>query len=528
MSRPVATVHAVVWREIRTSTITVAILVAGVIEIGLRSFVASGGALGTLALMPLVKNPAVAALYGRVDALDTGGIFVVWKMGAFLLLMVALWAALSATRLTRGHEDDGSWDVLVIGRRDRSSVLRTTIRVLGEACAVVAAASLLVLILGAQSVAGSAYFALGVLATGWSGAAVGLLAAQFVAPRRSASQAALALIVLTFFVRMVADATVANEWLRDVTFFGWVEKIGAFQHLDPASSLPALAGPVLTVVAVVTLQRRRDAGGALFTNTDRAAARPRLLGSSWSFAWRERASVGRWWTLALALFGGILGYLTHALVSLASTDPGYVSLLDRFGYGAMVTGVGFVALATAALSVAFTYLVFTWIASAASDELRGRLDVALATGPRRTTWISSVALSAILAVVVAATATTLAMWVGVRISGTPMSLATVGQAVASALGLVPFFVGVGLLLVGVVPRAAFAVGSVLIVVAYVVQALGPILRWPAWSLALDPFHYLRAVPVQSGDAVGLAWVTLVGVAVGVVGLRRYVRRDIVG
>lgn len=512
MSRPVTTVREVVWREIRTSTIIITLLVAGVIEIGLRSFVASGGALGMLALMPLVQNPAVAALYGRVAALDTGGIFVVWKMGAFLLLMVAVWAALSATRLTRAHEDDGSWDVLVIGRRDRSSVLRTTIRVLGEACVVVAASSFLVLVVGAQSVTGSAYFALGVLATGWSGAAVGLLAAQFVAPRRSASQAALAVIVLAFFVRMVADAAAPNEWLRDATFFGWVEKVGAFQRLDPVSLLPALVGPALASVIVVSLQRFRDAGGALWTHADSAAARPRLLGSSWSFAWRERASVWRWWTLALALFGGILGYLTNALVSLASTDPGYVALLDRFGYGAMVTGVGFVALTTAALSVAFTYLAFTWIASAAIDEIRGRLDVALGTGPRRLTWM----------------ATTLAMWLGVRISGTPMALGTVTQAIVSSLGLVPFFVGVALLLVGGVPRAAFAVGSVLIVVAYVVQALGPILKWPTWSLALDPFHYLRAVPVQPIDVAGLAWVSLVGLAVGALGLRRYVRRDIVG
>ena len=528
MSRPITTVHAVVWREIRASTTIVTLLVAGVIEIGLRSFEASGGALGMLALMPLVQNPAVAAMYGRVDALDTGGIFVVWKMGAFLLLMVAVWAALSATRLTRAHEDDGSWDVLVIGRRDRASVLRTTILVLGETAVVVAVSSFLVLLAGAQSVAGSAYFALGVLATGWSGAAVGLVAAQFVAPRRSASQAALAVIVLAFFVRMVADATAANEWLRDVTFFGWVEKIGAFQRPDAVSLLPALLGPVLMAGTVVVLQRHRDAGGALWTHPDSAPARPRLLGSSWSFAWRERASVWRWWTLALALFGGILGYLTHALVSLASTDPGYVSLLNRFGYGAMVTGVGFVALTTAALSVAFTYLAFTWIASAAVDEIRGRLDVALGTGPRRLTWIASVVASAILAVAVAATATTLAMWLGVRISGTPMSLGTVTQAIVSSLGLVPFFVGVALLLVGGVPRAAFTVGSVLIVVAYVVQALGPILKWPAWSLALDPFHYLRAVPVQPIDVAGLAWVSLVGVAVGVLGLRRYVRRDIVG
>ena len=528
MSRAITTVRAVVWREVRSSTLVIAILVAAVIEVGLRSFVASGGALGMLALAPLVQNPAVAALYGRVATLDNGGVFVVWKMGAFMLLMVAVWAALLATRLTRGHEDTGSWDVLVIGRRSRTTVLATTTVVVAQAVVVVAAASWLVLVAGGQSVGGSTYFALGVVATGWSGAAVGLLSAQFVAPRRAASQVAIAVCVAAFFVRMVADAAVSSEWLRDLTFFGWVEKIGPFQSADPAALAPALAGPILVAVLVLYLQGRRDAGGALWTHRDSAPATTFLLGSAWTFAWRERSSVWRWWTFGLAIFGGILGYLTHALVSLAKTDPGYVALLDRFGYGAMVTGVGFVALATAALSVAFTYLVFTWIATAASDEVKGRLDVALATGPRRLTWLASVVATALLAVCVAATVTTLAMWLGVRLSGTSMPLTTVAKAIVASLGLVPFIVGVGIWLVGRTPRISFAAGSVFILVAYVVQALGPILKWPNWTLALDPFHYLRAVPVQPVDASGLVWVSLVGVAVGALGLWRYARRDVVG
>ena len=528
MSRPLTTVRAVVWREARSSTIIITVLIAAVIEVGLRSFVASGGAVGMLALQPLVQNPAVAALYGRVANLDTGGVFVVWKMGAFMLLMVAVWSALLATRLTRAHEDDGSWDVLVIGRRDRGSVLRTTTLILALSVVVVAMVSGLVLLAGGQSAAGSAYFALGVLATGWSGAAIGLLAAQFVAPRRSASQAAIAIIIAAFFVRMVADSTVSTEWLRDVTFFGWVEKIGAFQHANPLALVPALVGPMVIAVVVVILQGRRDAGGALWTHPDSAPPQPFLLGSAWTFAWRERSSVWRWWTSGLAIFGGILGYLTHALVSLAQTDPGYVALLKRFGYGAMVTGVGFVALVTAAISVAFTYLVFTWIATVASDEVKGRLDVALATGPRRLTWLASVLASGLLAVVVAAGVTTLSMWLGVRLSGTPMSLSTVFKAIASSLGLVPFIVGVALWLVGRLPRSSFVVGSVFILVAYVVQALGPILKWPNWALACDPFHYIRAVPVQPVDLTGLAWVSVVGAGIGALGLWRYSRRDVVG
>ncbi|MDH2903240.1 MAG: hypothetical protein PXZ08_04720 [Actinomycetota bacterium] len=528
MSRAVTTVRAAVWRELRTSVVVVTVLFASVIEIGLRSYVASGGALGMIGLQPLVQNPAVAALYGRVSNLDNGGIFVVWKMGVFLLLVVAVWASLNATRLTRAHEDDGSWDVMVIGRRNRDAVLRTTTLTLLESGAVVGAASWLVMLVGGQSSSGSAYFGLGVMAASWSGASIGLLAAQVAAPRRAASQASLVIIVVAFFARVVADASTSTLWLRDVTFFGWIEKIGAFQRLDPLALVPALGGPLLTCLALWWLQDRRDAGGALWTHADSASPTPFLLGSPWTFAWRERSSVWRWWTLGLAAFGAILGYLTHALVSLAQTDPGYVVLLNRWGLGQMVTGVGFVAIAAVLMSVAFTFLVVSWIATAAGDEVKGRLDVALATGPRRVAWLASVVVSALAAVVVAAVATTLMMWWGVRLSGTPMSLRTVAEAVGGSLGLTPFMVGASVWLVARVPRLAFAVGAIFILVEYIVQALGPTLKWPALVMQSDPFHYLRAVPVQTFNWAGLAGVSLVGVGIGSLGLWRYVHRDVVG
>jgi ABC-2 type transport system permease protein len=527
VSRAVTTVRAVAWREVRSSVLVVVVLLVGVIEVGLRSFVASGGAAGMISLEPLVRNPALAALYGRVSNLDNGGIFVVWKMGAFLLLTVAIWAALNATRLTRAHEDDGSWDIMVIGRRNRDAVLRSTTRVLFESGVVVGAASWLVMLAGGQSPSGSAYFALGVVATAWSGTSVGLLAAQVAAPRRAASQASLAIIVAAFFVRVVADASTSTQWLRDASFFGWVEKIGAFQRVDALAVWPALAGPVLVTGTLWWLQDRRDAGGALWTHADSASPQHFLLGSSWTFAWRERSSVWRWWTLGLAAFGAILGYLTHALVSLALTDPGYVALLDHWGMGEMVSGVGFVALASVVMSVPFAFLVVSWIASAASDEVKGRLDVALATGPRRAVWLASVVMSGLLAMACAAGATTLTMWWGVRLSGTPMSFRTVAEAMASSLGLIPFMVGGSIWLVARLPRIAFAVGSVFILIEYIVQALGPALQWPTLILEADPFHYLRGVPVQPFNLGELAWVSLVGLGLGVLGMWRYERRDVV-
>ena len=526
MSRAVTSVHSLVWREMRRNTVVVAVLVVLIIETGLKSFNASGGAAGMVGLAPLLANPAVAALYGRVDNLNTGGAFVVWKMGAVLVMTVAIWAALSATRLTRAHEDDGNWDVLVIGRRNRDTVLRTTTLVLAEMGLVAAAASGLMMRAGGQSTSGSLYYALGMLSIAWSGAIIGLLSAQIAAPRRAASQLALALVVLAFLLRVVADAGSSLEWMRDLTFFGWVEKIGAFQTVDAGAAVPALVGPLVAVAAVWWLQDRRDVGGALYTHADSATAKPAFLSSPWLFAWRERSSVWRWWTLGLAVFGVIMGYLTHALVSLAHSDPSYTALLNHWGMGAMVTGVGFVAIAATVMSVVFTLLVVSWISSTGADEVKGRLDLVLATGVSRSTWMFAVTAGSLACVVVAGAATTLALWGGVRLSGTAMALSTVAEAVAGSLALVPFMVGLSVWLVARFPRLAFALGAMLVIVAYVAQILGPVLRWPALVLEVNPFHYLRSVPVSPFDLGGFLGVTLVGAAIGAAGLWRYTRRDV--
>ena len=521
-------VRALVWRETRTATIVMMVLVGAVIEVGLRSYAASGGAAGMLALQPLLTNPAIAALYGRVANLDNAGSFVVWKMGAFLLLAVALWAALAATRMTRASEDGGAWDLLVIGRRERGRVLAETLLVLAISGVVVGVVAGLVMVLGGQGRGASAFYGLGVVASAWSGTAAGALAAQLAAPRRASTQVAIAFVVAAFFVRVIADAASSTHWLLDATFFGWIEKVGAFQTLDPLAVVPALAGPIVVGVVVGVLQTRRDVGGALYVHADAADARPRGLGSPWLFAWRERASVWKWWTVGLAIFGAILGYLTHALVALARTDPGYVALLRHWGFGAMVTGVGFIAFVSLVMSVAFTFLVVAWIATVASDEVKGRLEVAWSTGPRRSTWLATVVATSLVALTVAVAATVVAMWVGVHVSGTNLSLLTVAHAEVASLALTVFMVGLSVVLVGVVPRAAFALGAVFVIVAYVTQSLGPVLHWPSLLLAADPFHYLRAVPVQAFDWRGFWGVSAAGVALGALGLWRYVRRDAVG
>ena len=118
------------------------------------------------------------------------------------------------------------------------------------------------------------------------------------------------------------------------------------------------------------------------------------------------------------------------------------------------------------------------------------------------------------------------MWLGIVVSGSSLALSMVLQSMLSVLGVMPFVIGLSVALIAFLPRGSFATLTAGLSCVFIVTALGPVLHWPAWLLALSPFHYLRAVPLQSPDWGGLAWLTMIGVLGGAVGAVHFCRRDL--
>lgn len=528
MSRSIRTVYALGWRLTRTTTVVATLLVATMIEVGLRAYVASGGAVGMASVDPLLLNPAVAALEGRISNLATAGAFVEWKMGTFLFLGCALWAALTATRLTRLSEDNGTWEHLAIGQRSRSRVLTVATLVLAMNGLIVGVVALAELVISGQSWTPSLLFTASVVGASWTGAALGLVAAQVVAPRRVASQVAASAVAVMALVRIMADASLSTEWWRAFTFFGWIEDLGAFDHPHPSALVPVLLVPVALTVVAAGLQVRRDVGQALWVHGDVRKPARLLLRTPLTFALRERRTNWQVWTAGVVVLSFTIGYLTHALITLAGSDPGFVKLLNHWGMTAMVRGVGFVAETGVDFALLFSIFVVSWVTSMAEDEVQGRLDVPLAVGTKRRTWLLGVVSTATVATVVTASAATLVLWAGVRVSGSSLGLGTVAESMGNSLALVPFVLGLAVVLVAWFPRGAFPLATALLGLTFILSLLGPVLHWPNLLLAVSPFHYERVVPVVRPDYGGLGYLTALGVLGLVMGGRHFARRDLVG
>ncbi|MFZ1062824.1 MAG: hypothetical protein WAN30_05060 [Acidimicrobiales bacterium] len=526
MSKAPASVHTLVWRQVRVPTAVMVALVVLVVRVGVSSYSLSGGARGMIALRPVIENPAVSALYGRVTSLASAGAFVEWKMGMFIALAIAMWAALMATRVTRGSEDDGTWDLLVVSRVGPQPALAAAMAVLLEAGVLVGAALALTLVAGAPRAGDGVVFGLAMVGVSWSGVALGLLGAQFFAPRRSASQVALCSLGLLFIVRVLADGSSGNEWLRWLTPFGWLENVGAYHRLVLSWLVPLVALPVATTFAAWRLNRTRDVGSAWWTRADRARSRESFLRTPWRFAWRERWGMLGAWTLGLSVLGLVVGYLTNALVQLCRTDPGYVRLLRRWGFGSMVTGRGFIAEACVLFAVAISFMVAALLVSIGTDSYQGRLDLPLAYGTSRATWLASGVLTTAVATIAIALICALATWIGVVVSGTTMGLRAPLEGMANALTMAPWLIGVSVLLIALTPRFSFLVIAMMLTVFYLDAVLGPIMRWPGWLLDGSPFYHLHLVPVANSNWGATLSLSLIGVVAGLVGLGVFTRRDV--
>jgi len=66
------------------------------------------------------SNNATSALFGPAPQLQTVVGFTVFKISMTLTIIGAVWGILTSTRLLRGEEDNGRWDLLLAGPTTRS------------------------------------------------------------------------------------------------------------------------------------------------------------------------------------------------------------------------------------------------------------------------------------------------------------------------------------------------------------------------------------------------------------------------
>ena len=476
-------------------------------------------------------NRGVQVLFGTPHRIETVAGWTAWRSVGIVVFVGAVWGLLAATRLLRGEEDAGRWDLLVAGQTTRRRAAAGAVAGLGAGAVALFAVTALGVVgagrleeaqfpLAASLVRSAALVAPAVVFL-----AVGALTSQLASTRRQAATLAAGVFGAAFVLRVVADSINGLSWLRWLSPLGWISELRPMtgSHLLPL--VPLGLSTIGLAALSVHLAGRRDVGAGLLPAHDSAEARTSLLGGQFGLAVRLNRPAVVGWAAGVAGLSLIFGLVAQ---SLATTTSGPVEqALSRLG----VRQLGVEAYLGTFFLITGTLIAFAaaaQVAASREEEAEGRLDALLVRPVSRTAWLAGRLAVSAGAVVAFGLLAGVAGWAGVASQHAGVGLP---RLLAAGLNLVPpalLVLGVGTFAFGVAPRLAAPLVYAVVATSFILQLAGTLGATSRWLLDLSLFHHLAPVPaadVRWASAAIMVGIGLAGVAAGAVTLRR---RDLSG
>jgi ABC-2 type transport system permease protein len=480
----------------------------------------------------LGANAGLAALLGQARQIDTVAGFTAWRCMGVLSMVGAIWGLLAGTRLLRGEEDAGRWELLLAGQTTR---WRAAAQGLGGLAAgwVALWVTTLVVSVGAGrrvdppfAVGDALFLSIALLSSAAMFLAVGALSSQLAATRRQAAAIAGGVFGASLVLRIIADSGSNVSWLRWASPLGWVEELHPMTGAQPIALVPILALTAALSALTLRLAADRDLGASTLPAGDSAPARTRLLGGPATLAIRQARPMAIGWVAAIAGGALLLGLVAKSAADASAASSSAQEILRRLGAPRLD--------ATGYLGVAFLFVVLGVCMAAAGqvtatreEEAEGRLDNLLVRPVSRPGWLAG-RLGAAAAIVLACGAGAgVAAWAGAASQGAGVSF---GSALEGGINTVPaalFVLGLGTLVHAIAPRFTGVVTYGVIVWSFLVELIGSAINASHWLLDTSLLHHVAPVPSVDPDWTGFAGLVVLGLASAVIGGAVFARRDMV-
>ncbi len=478
------------------------------------------------------SNNATSALFGPAPQLQTVAGFTVFKVSMTLIILGAVWGLLTSTRLLRGEEECGRWELLLSGRTTRRHA--TAQALIGLAAGVTtlwAVTSLITVVSGLPAkieiAAGPAlFFALALVASAAMFVAVGAVTSQLAATRRQAGSYAAVVLGVSYAVRMVADSGIGLRWLRWASPLGWVEELQPLTGPRPLALLPIAAFTAALAIVAVHLAGARDLGASTIPN--RSSARPHLglLSGATGLTIRLIRPIAMGWAVAIgvsALLFGLVAKSAGVTISGSSVQQ----VLSRLG----VTGTGvdaYLGTAFLILAVLVAFVAAGQVTAARTEESVGRLDHLLVRPVSRSSWFGGRMMVAATVLVASGVIAGVFTWLGEVSQHAGVSFTTM---VAAGLNIVPpavCILGIGALTLGAWPRATSVVVYGVLGWSLLVEIVGGIGALSHWVFDTSVFHQMATAPARPPQWTTGGVLVAIGVVSGVIGTLAFKLRDLSG
>jgi ABC-2 type transport system permease protein len=477
-------------------------------------------------------NARFEALFGTIRRIDTVAGYTAYKTMYTMIILGAIWGLLVSTRLLRGEEDAGRWELYVSGRTTRGRAV--TQAAIGLGVGVVALwvpTGLIAAAAGTSSKVdigfGASLYLAGTAAAAAMFMAVGMFVGQLAASRHEANLIGSGVLAVSYLTRMVADSAPGLNWLRWASPLGWIEELRPLTGSDPLAFVPIGTLVAILAVLAVRVASRRDLGASAFRGRDAPRPRTLLLGGEAGLTVRLTRPMIVSWLAALAVTGIVFGLVAQAAGSALRGPPGIEKAIQRLGgTGAGATSyLGFVFVVAAGL---VAIAVAGQVAAIRNEEAAGHLDNLLVRPVARWRWLGFRLGVGVALVVVAAALVGVAAWVGAASQGAGLGF---GELLKAGLNVAPpavFVLGIGALAYGLWPRGAIGVAYGLVVWSFLVETISAIVDSNHWLRDTSPVLHIAPVPAAAPDWTAAIWLVGLGAVATTAGIAAFGRRDLVG
>jgi len=478
------------------------------------------------------SNHASSALFGPAPQLQTVAGFTVFKTSMTLMILGAIWGLLTSTRLLRGEEDAGRWELLLSGPTTRKGASGQALGGLAVGVATLWSITAVFTVVGGRyskvdiAAAPGVFFALALVSTAVMFVAVGALTSQLASTRRQAAAYAGWLLGASYALRMVADAGVGLHGLIWLSPLGWVEQLRPLTGARPLALVPIVVFTAVVAFVAVRLAANRDVGAGILPDRARAAARTRLLFGQLGLTARLVRPTVVAWLCALATTGVVLGVIAKS-AGMTISGSSVKTVFARLG--APGTGAeSFLGVAFLIVAILVAFVAAGQVTATRVEEAQGRLDHLLVRPVSRVAWLAGRVGVAVVVVVAGGIVAGVATWLGAASQDAHVTIATLLDAGLNVVPPAICLVGIGVLTIGVWPQETSRIVYTVVGWSLLVEVLGGVTTASRWTADTSLFHQMAAAPAVSPNWTTGAAMVGIGAACAAIGAMAFHRRDLRG
>jgi ABC-2 type transport system permease protein len=477
------------------------------------------------------NNAGISALVGPANQIDTVPGFTAWKCLTVLAIIASVWGILTSTKLTRGEEDAGRWEVLLAGAVTRKGA--ATQALLGMAAGVSAlfvTTSIISVAVGRDakvgiSVGSAVYFSVAIVSGALMFLVVGAFCSQLSTSRRQAAGLASVLLGASYALRMIADSSSGLAWLRWATPLGWIEELQPLTTPHSVALVPIVALVAVFAVGTVHLAGRRDLGAGVLSDRSTIEVIRPLPTTPIGLTLYLSRSVIVAWAVSILAYGLLLGGIAKSGGKIITSSPSLRLAFARLG----VSGAeAYLSVALLIMAVVMSFIALGQISAARKEESSGQLENLLVRPFSRTAWLGERVALGTTVLVLGAVLAGVATWVGAISDHANVNLSSLLNAGLNVAFPALLLFGVGVLALGIVPRLVSTITYSLFVWFLLIELVGSEVKMNHWILDLSAFHQMAASPAAPVAWTANATMAAIALASTILGVEFFRRRDLKG